>query len=279
MTSPPQIRITPPGELALPIRQVSQVFIETAVLPIQTNPFRPPNFQKRALDLYSGSGSVGKRLQEWGYEVVSVDNDPSAHATYTVDILRWNFRKLYSPHYFDIVAAGVPCTEYSVAKSVGVRNFELADRVAKKTLEIIAYLSPPVWWIENPRFGKLKDRAFMINIPFIDLDYCQFSEWGYQKPTRIWCSPSLSHLPSVFCDPSKCPNVIKTKEGNYCHRQRLGGNKMQYTAKQKGQTPKRVIDYLMSGITSETPPPIHACDDLPPPRSCPVSWVSPPGRT
>ena len=31
----------------------------------------------------------------------------------------------------------------------------------------------------------------MKDIPFIDVDYCMFSDWGYQKPTRIWGSPAI----------------------------------------------------------------------------------------
>ena len=249
--------------------------LERFVSPIVVEPRELPHFEKRALDLFSGSGSVGQRLSEWGYSIVSVDNSPAASATHTVDILRWPYRKLYPPGYFDIVAAGVPCQEYSRAKTVGERDLELADKIVRKTLEIIQYLQPPVWWIENPRFGLLTKRAFMNNIPYIDLDYCQFSEWGYQKPTRFWCSRNISHLPNKVCDPAKCPNVIPNKSGGFQHRQRLGGNAMIYTTKQKGQTPKKLTDYLMSGFTSETPPPLHACDLDPLPRAAPVEWDVP----
>ena len=54
-----------------------------------------------------------------------------------------------------------------------------------KTLEIIAYFRPERWWIENPKFGLLKERDIMSGIKFIDVDYCQFSEWVCKKPTRI----------------------------------------------------------------------------------------------
>ena len=53
---------------------------------------------------------------------------------------------------FDIVVASPPCTEYSAAKTTGVRKEEeLADPLVKKALEIIQYFSPPVWWLETPR--------------------------------------------------------------------------------------------------------------------------------
>ena len=167
-----------------------------------------------------------------------MDINPSAGATFTADILTWRYAKLFPPHYFDIIAAGVPCTEYSVAKTTGQRNMPVADRIVQKTLELIQYFQPPVWWIENPRYGLLKDRLFMKNIPVIDLDYCQFSDRGYQKPTRLWVSPSLSHLPNILCNPENCPNVIRGKKGTLQHRQRLGGNAMEYTTKTNRSNPQ-----------------------------------------
>ena len=53
-----------------------------------------------------------------------------------------------------------------------------ADRFVKKTLEIIEYLKPSRWWIENPRNGYLKTRGILEKYPYVVLDYCQFSDWG-----------------------------------------------------------------------------------------------------
>ncbi len=41
---------------------------------------------------------------------------------------------------------------------------------------------------ENPRIGLLKSREYMQGIPYTDADYCQYSDWGYKKPTRFWGS-------------------------------------------------------------------------------------------
>jgi len=112
---------------------------------------RTPYFQRRALDLFSGTGSVGRRIQEWGFEVTSVDIDPSTKPTYVVDILKWDYKKLFIEGYFDLIAAGVPCTEYSRAKTNGNRNFPLADKIVNATLALIDFFKPKAWWIENPR--------------------------------------------------------------------------------------------------------------------------------
>jgi hypothetical protein len=92
----------------------------------------------------------------------------------------------------------VPCNEYSQAKTVGKRNLELADQLVVRTLKIIDFFKLEIWWIENPRSGPLKDRFFMKGIPSLDVDYWQFSESGYQKPTRIWCAKKYLNFPAWF---------------------------------------------------------------------------------
>ena len=84
----------------------------------------------------------------------------------------------------------------------------------------------PLWWISNSRRGLLKYRDVMKGIPFVDVDYCQFSDWGYQNPTRIWCCPPTSKLKSVLCDPKVCRHVVTNNLGLTGHRERLGGNQV-----------------------------------------------------
>ena len=54
----------------------------------------------RALDLFSGTGSVGNQLSKWGFQVTSLDNNPNCKATLCADILGWDFRGQYPPGYF-----------------------------------------------------------------------------------------------------------------------------------------------------------------------------------
>jgi hypothetical protein len=51
---------------------------------------------------------------------------------------------------------------------------EQADRLVLKTLEIVDFFKPKLWWIENPRSGLLVRRNCVGHLPFIDVDYCQF---------------------------------------------------------------------------------------------------------
>ena len=41
------------------------------------------------LELFSGTGSVGRAFQEIGWDVTSVDLNPKAGADYTCDICDW----------------------------------------------------------------------------------------------------------------------------------------------------------------------------------------------
>ena len=65
---------------------------------------------RRVLELFSGTGSVGKWCRANGYdEIVSLDILPSAKATHTADIVTWD-HTIYPPGWFDCVWASPPCT-------------------------------------------------------------------------------------------------------------------------------------------------------------------------
>ena len=201
--------------------------------------------KKRVLDLFCGSGSVSKRLKELGYDVISLDINHRCHPTILCNILRWKYRQQFPPGYFEVVVASPPCEQYSQARTTKPREFEYSDRVVKKVLEIVRYFQPTNWWLENPRFGELRHRSFMRNIPYCDVDYCQFSDWGYKKPTRIWGSSQIGKLSSQICDPRVCPNVVEGSNGRFVHKSWLGGNNIRWSPKQKARFPGRLVDYLL----------------------------------
>ena len=175
---------------------------------------------KRLLDLFCGTGSVGAVYRAQGFEVTSLDNVPKWKADIREDILEWDYT-VFPPGYFHTVVCGVPCTEFSIAKTVGTRDLGLADSIVIKTLEILEYLKPKKWWMENPRHGLLKTREYMQGIPYTDADYCQYSDWGYKKPTRFWGSPGIEKLKLRLCDRLTCPNVTGILRANGQRKHRI----------------------------------------------------------
>ena len=71
----------------------------------------------KLLELFSGTGSVGKVFKESGWTVVSLDRDMDADIK--TDIMDWDYKSMYEPGYFDVLWTSPPCTEYSVAKTIG----------------------------------------------------------------------------------------------------------------------------------------------------------------
>ena len=132
----------------------------------------------KLLELFSGTGSVGKAFSSQGWEVVSLDSDPKTEANIHEDILTWDFTT-YPPGYFDAIWASPCCTHYSCARrgAKTPRNLALADSLVLRSREVINYFNPRAWFIENPQTGLLKDRPFMEGIPFSDVDYCAYCDW------------------------------------------------------------------------------------------------------
>lgn len=69
--------------------------------------------------------------------IVTLDIVDSAHPTHVADVAKWNYNDYYPIGWFTIVWASPPCTEYSPAKTIGIRNLPSADKIVRSCLEII----------------------------------------------------------------------------------------------------------------------------------------------
>ena len=173
------------------------------------------------LELFSGTGSVGKCCKELGWNVISVDL--LLPADHQVDIMNFDYKQ-YPKDHFDIIWASPPCTSYSKLQDSWIgrkRNNKIftkediddimkeSDKLVSKTLEIINYFNPSLWFMENPQTGKLKNRDVVRGLPYYDVDYCMYSDWGYKKRTRIWTNKKEWN--NKMCDgKGSCGNMVDT---------------------------------------------------------------------
>jgi len=194
----------------------------------------------RLLELFSGTHSIGKVAVQKGYEVVSLDRD--LPATFKEDILTWNY-KIYPPKHFDVITASPVCLWWSVLRNTWIgrkcKTIHLTDVVTmemlnkdidtfgkpmvNKIFEIIKYFQPKYWWIENPQTGKMKNYIESMfpefNI-YYDVDYCHYSDWGYQKRTRFWTN--IKDFKPKVCK-KDCNNLIERGKSKV-HKNCLAGN-------------------------------------------------------
>ena len=175
----------------------------------------------KVLELFSGTHSVGNVCKELGYEVVSLD---LTNADINIDILQWDYKNAYKPGDFDIVWASPPCHTFRACRRSWINrkmkffgdeivtakmlDDDMEARglpIVRRTEEIINYLKPPLWIIENPSSGKMKN--YLTHLPHYDVDYCMYSDWGYKKPTRFWTNKK------VF-NGKKCNRQCSNWDGN-----------------------------------------------------------------
>tara|TARA_R110001632_G_scaffold27957_4_gene74805 strand:- start:1789 stop:2439 length:651 start_codon:yes stop_codon:yes gene_type:complete len=211
------------------------------------------------LELFSGTGSVGKCCKELGYNVISVDL--LLPATHKIDIMDFDYKQ-YSKDYFGIIWSSPPCTSYSILQNSWIgrkkKNGEIftkeqqekdmieADKIVKKTLEIINYFDCELWFMENPQSGNLKNREYMKDIPYYDVDYCKYSDWGYRKRTRIWTNKE--NFDNKLCN-KDCGFIIEGKHINNLGNDvfKKNGEKVSknFTQKEKYRIPADLIYSLI----------------------------------
>lgn len=165
----------------------------------------------RICELFSGSGSFTKwcNLYPGRFEVTSLDIQSVGDFTPTIkcDFLQFDFVSSFPVGYFDYIHASPPCTHYSQArtKAKTPRDLVGADALVQRTINMIAYLQPKYWTIENPSTGLLPRRPIMAGLPMIRVSWCQYSAL-HRKDTAIWTNIA-SLIPKV-CPEQDCVAMI-----------------------------------------------------------------------
>ena len=178
----------------------------------------------RLLELFAGTGSIGRAFRDAGWDVVSLDLDPKAGATITADFMQWDYEGCYpnitprcyesvtpqegyseSATPFDCIWASPPCTHYSIARTTArtPRDLEGSDRLVQRVLDCIEYFKPKCWFMENPQTGYLKGRRVVQGLRYRDVSYCVFG-FPYRKPTRIWTNLYDWDPPAMCCRARPC---------------------------------------------------------------------------
>ena len=175
----------------------------------------------KLLELFSGTKSVGKVAEQLGFEVTSLD---MKNADINCDIMNWNY-KVYESGYFDVIWASPPCNTFSNMRKCRIGKHGYTQQslqndinniglpLLRRTEEIIDYLKPKYYFIENPQTGRMKE---YMDKPYYDVDYCKYSNWGYQKRTRVWTNV-MGFSPQVRR--RDCENMVGTR-----HRINLASN-------------------------------------------------------
>ena len=196
------------------------------------------------LELFSGTHSFGKVSSELGYNVYSLDRDLGAvHEEYKSknhfkeDIMTWDYKQ-YPVGFFKLITASPVCLWWSILRNTWIgRKLKGMDRpltkedinndienlgipMVDKIFEIIDYFNPEYFIIENPKTGTMKNYINDL-IPYYDIDYCKYTNWGYKKTTRFWTNiPNLK----FDCCKNDCENMIEI-EGQKLHSDRMGTSK------------------------------------------------------
>jgi len=202
----------------------------------------------KVLELFAGSRSFSKVAEEMGMETFTSDIKPFDKIDYVCDIFDFDMNKV--PFKPDIIWASPPCTYFSVA-SIGhhwnkdhtpkTEQAILGVNVVQKTLDIIKFLKPDYFFIENPR-GKLRKLDVIKGYDRATVTYCQYEldiplDQRRMKPTDIWSN----HIADWFDTDAWKPKPM-CKNGMPCHQAAPRGSQTG-TQGLKGNYERSIVPY------------------------------------
>jgi len=197
----------------------------------------------RLLELFSGTGSVGRAFEELGWEVFSLDMDFKSNATITMDFMEFDWT-VFPKDYFQCIWASPPCTMYSIARTTAKtpRDLEGSNRLVQRVLDCIEYFMPKTWFMENPQSGYLKSQPVVQGLRYRDTSYCVWpGGFEYRKLTRIWTNAHDDW--SLPCCSRSCPCEISKETGRHPQTAQRAPGKF---LGKRMENDKRTLDQLHS---------------------------------
>ena len=161
----------------------------------------------KLLELFKGTGSIGKVAKKMGMSVISLDNEEKYNPDILTDILKWDYKKYSSDNKYvpNLIWASVPCETFSILgntagghreKGTGKAlsdNAKIGDKILKKTMEIINYFKSKNkdlnFVIENPR-GFMRVQPILKNLHRETTIYVLYGDKRY-KPTDFFSNIDL----------------------------------------------------------------------------------------
>ena len=168
---------------------------------------------KKMVELFSGSGKMSRAFRREGYETLEVDFDINCCPDLLIDINSKSILHRIMDLGFDkpdVVWAGVDCTYFSRANprngghfsAGGIPNTKDAKKAIttlENTLNIIDFLNPKFWFIENPGGnGAMKQLPMMKEYPSTEIYYCQYGG-KTKKPTSLFGQFPSQFIPKTVC--------------------------------------------------------------------------------
>ena len=215
----------------------------------------------KALDLFAGTHSFTRVAQQLGYEVTSLDISPKHSPTIVTNVLEWDYKQ-YPKGYFDFIWCSPPCTLLSIAPAhlftakQREARVESSLAIVEKMIEILDWLNPRWYCIENPHSSALWRLPIMEGLPTVVVSYCMYG-FPYRKNTTLAtnvgfkakrCKGDCGHIRSFTVNGKTVQKhlaVAKQGVDAFCKRHALGVQSNHHTQDDLYRVPEQLIKDIL----------------------------------